>query len=58
MAPRMSRNRKMGRQTRAVSVVSCNVSWASGIEGLDVDEDERVWPIIVMRMMSGVCEMG
>ena len=47
MAPRMGRNRKVGRQTRAVSVVRGDVRWSSGIEGLDVDEDERVWPIIV-----------
>ena len=39
----------MSRQTRAVSVVSGNVSWSSGIEGLDVDENKRVGPIIVME---------
>ena len=49
MAPRMGRNRKMGRQTRAVSVVRGDVRWGSGIEGLDVDENERVGSIIVMK---------
>ena len=49
IAPRMGRDRKVSRQTRAVSVVSGDVSWGSGIEGLDVDEDKRVGPIIVMK---------
>ena len=49
MAPRMGRDRKMSSQTRAVSVVRGDVRWGSGIEGLDVDENERVGPIIVMK---------
>ena len=40
MAPRISRDRKVSRQARAVSVVSGNVSWSSGIEGLDVNENK------------------
>ena len=39
----------MSSQTRAVSVVSSNVGWSSGIKGLDVDENKRVGPIIVME---------
>ena len=49
MAPRVGRDRKVSCQTRAVSVVRGNVRWGSGIEGLDVDENERVGPIIVMK---------
>ena len=49
MAPRMSRDRKVSSQARAVSVVSGNVRWCSGIEGLDVNENKRVGPIIVME---------
>ena len=49
VAPRMSRDRKVSRQARAVSVMSGNVSWSSGIKGLDVDENKRVGPVIVME---------
>ena len=45
----MSRDRKVSRQARAVSVMSGNVSWSSGIKGLDVDENKRVGPVIVME---------
>ena len=62
MAPRISRDRKVSRQARAVSVVSGNVRWCSGIEGLDVNENKRVGPIIVMKddvgRVLGACEMG
>ena len=62
MASRMGRDRKVSSQTRAVSVVSGDVSWGSGIEGLDVDENKRVGPIIVMKddvgRVLGACEMG
>ena len=49
MATRVSRNRKVSRQSRAISMVSCDVRWSRGIEGLDVNEDERVGPIVVMK---------
>ena len=49
MAPRMSRNREVSSQTRAVSVVSGDVRWGSGIKGLDVDENEGVGPIIIVK---------
>ena len=45
----MSSDGKVSRQARAVSVVSCNVGRASRIKGLDVDEDEGVGPIVVMK---------
>ena len=49
VAARVSRNGKVGRETRSVSMVSCNVSRASSIKGLDVDKDIGVWLVIVAK---------
>jgi hypothetical protein len=56
VATRVSGDGKVSRQALAVSVVSCNVGRASRIEGLDVDEDKGVGPIIVMK--DDVGDMG
>ena len=49
VAARVSRNGKVGRETRSVSMVSCNVSRASSIKGLDVDEDIGVWLVVITK---------
>jgi hypothetical protein len=47
MAARVRGNSQVSREARTVSVVSSDVRWASGVEGLDVNQEVGACPVII-----------
>jgi len=49
----VSRNGKVGREARTVSMVSCDVRRAGSVEGLNIDEDIGIRLIVVTEYYIG-----
>ena len=47
MAARVRGNSQVSRKARAISVMSSNVCWAGGVEGLDVNQEVGACPVVI-----------
>ena len=47
MAARVRGNSQVSRKARSISVMSSDVCWAGGVEGLDVNQEVGACPVVI-----------